>query len=71
MKVEVTKAGYWDLKRRYEGEILDIDPALFSKNWMKKIGGGDEEERTIPQSRNVKKPKVVTKETNPLEEDVI
>lgn len=71
MKVEVTKAGYWDLKRRYEGEILDIDPDLFSKNWMKKISGGDEDERAVPQSRNVKKSKVVAKEANPLEEDVI
>jgi hypothetical protein len=67
MKIEVLKEGYIDLKRRYEGEILDIDQKLFSPKWMKKLS--DERERPIMKP-SAKKAKPVTADIS-LDDDVI
>ncbi len=36
--------GYYDHKRRREGEVFDIDEKLFSKRWMAKVDGDGVEE---------------------------
>ena len=36
MKVKALILGYYGNKRRYEGDIFDIDEKLFSKRWMTK-----------------------------------
>jgi hypothetical protein len=40
MKVKAKEMGFYDLKRRYEGEVFILhDPKLFSDRWMEKVGG--------------------------------
>ena len=40
MKVRATQTGFYDLKRRYEGDVFTLhDPKVFSEKWMEKVDG--------------------------------
>jgi hypothetical protein len=65
MRVQVLKQGYFDLKRRNEGDIIEVDPKLFSEKWMKKLSEGEK-----PASKK-KSVKAEPAEEVSLEEDVI
>jgi hypothetical protein len=67
MRVQVTKQGYYDLKRRYEGEILDIEPKLFSEKWMQKLDG----EKATPSRKNRKEIEQSKETSHSSDDDVI
>ena len=40
MKVKVIAKGYYNHKRRYVGDILDVKENEFSEQWMTKVKAG-------------------------------
>lgn len=65
MKVKATKLGFYDQRRRKEGEIFFLhSPKFFSSKWMEKL---DDEKKYEPkvESVAVSEPEVTS------EEDVI
>lgn len=55
MKVKATMLGYYGNKRRYEGDIFDIDDKMFSKRWMSK-------DLEVKSASPVKPPKISDKD---------
>lgn len=53
IKVKATKLGYYDLKRRKEGDVFMVEEKAFSYNWMQKMGSQPsyEEDDEAPRGR--------------------
>lgn len=66
MKVKATKTGYYNLKRRYEGQVFELkDEKLFSSRWMEKVEGenfADEEIQKPVKKSGKPAPKAVSKD---------
>lgn len=56
MKVRAVKLGYYDLKRRYEGDIFELlDEKDFSKRWMEKVSASTPVSVQSPANRAKRK----------------
>ena len=59
MKVKAVKLGYYKHKRRYPGEVFELnDEKLFSQKWMKKVdidGSDSDEDDEVVVKRPTKK----------------
>ena len=67
MKVRATRLGFYDLKRRKEGETFILhDPKLFSDKWMECL-----DDVKPAKKAKVKKPAAVVEPEVSSEDDVI
>ena len=72
MKVRATKLGFYDQKRRKEGDVFILhDPKLFSENWMEAIDGKPPVKSKPKGKPKIQKPIEVSEPEVSLEDDVI
>lgn len=64
MRVRATATGYYQLRRRYEGDVFDLEKdSHFSEKWMRKVKAkpveeDEEEAPVVKKSRRVSQPSV-------------
>jgi len=52
MKVKALQLGYYEHKRRREGDVFDlVEEKHFSKNWMEKVDGEEPKKSKKPDYR--------------------
>lgn len=71
MKVRATKLGFYDQKRRKEGDVFVLhDPKLFSENWMEALDGKAPAKKSKSKAKK-EEPIGVSEPEVSLEDDVI